>query len=74
MMTLLNLTGLAVTTILAAAAAIACNWLALRAAFYLMQPATVRGTLGGATAQRSTAHTELASGKKQLARTSAPNW
>ena len=73
MMTLLNVAGLVVTTIFAAAAAVACNWLALRVAFHLMQPAAVRSAPESATAKRLAVRAELARGTAQLARALAPN-
>ena len=42
MTTTINLAGLILTTVFACGAAVACNWLALRATFRLMQPATGR--------------------------------
>lgn len=42
MITMLNFTILVITTIFAAAAAIALHWLFLRAAFLMMRPATAR--------------------------------
>jgi hypothetical protein len=64
MIAMLNFGGLIVATIIAAAAAVACNWLMLRVAFHLMQPAAIRKT---------SVRTELVRGAKQLARTFAPN-
>ena len=59
MIALLSFTTLAVATILALAAGTAFQWLLLRAACHLMQPAT---------AQRRPARTELVRGTAQLAR------
>ncbi|HYL83633.1 MAG TPA: hypothetical protein VE263_05325 [Candidatus Angelobacter sp.] len=59
MIAILNFTTLAIATIFAAAAAAGLNWLCLRAAFFLMQPATAR---------RITPRPELARGAAQLAR------
>jgi hypothetical protein len=64
MIAILNFGGLVVATIVAAAAAVACNWLMLRLAFHLMQPAAVR---------RTRVRTELVRGTEQLARAFAPN-
>ncbi len=64
MIAMLNFGGLIVATIVAAAAAVACNWLMLRLAFHLMQPAAIRKT---------SVPTELVRGTEQLARTFAPN-
>jgi hypothetical protein len=44
MIAMLNFGGLVVATIVAAAAAVACNWLMLCVAFHLMQPAAIRKT------------------------------
>jgi hypothetical protein len=64
MIAMLNFGGLVVATIVAAAAAVACNWLMLRAAFHLMQPAAVR---------RTRVRTELVRGTDQPARAFAPS-
>jgi hypothetical protein len=64
MIAMLNFGGLVVATIIAAAAAVACNWLMLRVAFHLMQPAAIRKT---------SVRTELVRGTEQLARAFAPN-
>ena len=64
MIAMLNFGGLVVATIIAAAAAVACNWLMLRVAFHLMRPAALR---------RTWVRTELVRGTEQLARTFAPN-
>jgi hypothetical protein len=64
MIAMLNFGGLVVATIVAAAAAVACNWLMLRVAFHLMQPAAIRKT---------SVRTELVRGTEQLARSFAPN-
>ncbi len=44
MIAMLNFAGLVLATILAAAVAVACNWLMLQVTFHLMQPAAVRKT------------------------------
>jgi hypothetical protein len=64
MITLLNFTTLVIATLFAAAAAVALNWLALRVAFQLMQPAT---------AGRRSVGTELVRGTTQLARAFVPH-
>jgi hypothetical protein len=64
MSAMLNFGGLVVATIIAAAAAVACNWLMLRVAFHLMQPAAIRKT---------SVRTELVRGTEQLARAFGPN-
>jgi hypothetical protein len=64
MIAMLTFGGLLVATIVAAAAAVACNWLMLRVAFHLMQPAAIRKT---------SVRTELVRGTEQLARSFAPN-
>jgi hypothetical protein len=56
---ILQFTTLALATIFAAAAAVAFDWLLLRAAFQLMKPATAR---------RMPVRTELVRGTMQLAR------
>ena len=56
---MLNFAALAIATMFAVTAAAALNWLCLRAAIVLMQPATAR---------RLAARTELARGTGQLAR------
>ena len=56
---ILHFTTLAVATIFAAAAAVAFDWLLLRAAFQLMKPATAR---------RVPVRSELVHGTMQLAR------
>jgi hypothetical protein len=61
---MLNFGGLVVATIVAAAAAVACNWLMLCVAFHLMQPAAIRKT---------SVRTELVRATEQLARAFAPN-
>lgn len=55
----LHFATLVVTTIFAAAAAVAFHWMLLRAMFVLMRPATAR---------RANAPTRLVSGTAQLAR------
>jgi hypothetical protein len=64
MIAMLNFGGLFVATIIAAATAVACNWLMLRVAFHLMRPAAVR---------RTWVRTELVHGPEQPARTFSPN-
>jgi hypothetical protein len=64
MIAMLQFTTLVIATIFAAAAAVALNWLCLRVAFVLMQPATAR---------RMVVRTELARGTAQLARAFASN-
>jgi hypothetical protein len=59
MIATLHFATLVVTTLFAAAAAVALHWLALKAMFVLMRPATVR---------RVASPTRLASGTVQLAR------
>jgi hypothetical protein len=59
MIATLHFATLVVTTLFAAAAAVAFHWLLLRAMFVLMRPATVR---------RVNAPTQLARGTAQLAR------
>ncbi len=73
MIATLNLAGLVVATLFAAATAVACNWLLLRVALQLMQPAAVRKTLEGAAAKRPTVRAELVRGTAELARAFAPN-
>jgi len=64
MIAMLNFATLVIATMLAAAAAVAFEWLLLRAAFLMMRPATAR---------RIPARTERARGTAQLARAySAP--
>lgn len=59
MVAMLNFVTLVVASLLAAATAVAFHWVLLRAAFRLMQPATVR---------RSSMQTELVRGTSELAR------
>ena len=59
MIAMLELTTLVLITIFAVAIAAGLHWLLLKAAFLMMQPATV---------QRIPARTELARGTAQLAR------
>ncbi len=59
MLAMLQFTTLVITTMFATAAAVALQWLFLRAAFLMMQPATAR---------RLAARTQLARGTAQLAR------
>ncbi len=73
MVATLNLTGLVITTMFAAAAAVACNWLLLRVMFHLMRPAAVRKDPGSAAAKRPAVRTELVSGTAELARVFGPN-
>jgi len=63
MIATLNLAALVVATMFAAAAAVTCNWLLLRVALQLMQPAA---------AKRPTVRTELVRGTAELARVFAP--
>jgi hypothetical protein len=62
MIAVLQFATLVITTIFAAATAVALHWLFLRAAFLMMRPATARRTLE---------RTELVRGTTQLARTFA---
>src|SRR5216683_2104793 len=62
MIAMLQFATLVITTIFAAATAVALHWLFLRAAFLMMRPATAR---------RIQARTELMRGTTQLARTFA---
>lgn len=64
MIAMLHFTTLVIATIFAVAAAVGLNWLCLRVAFVLMQPAT---------AGRPVVRTELARGAAQLARAFASN-
>jgi hypothetical protein len=59
MINLLNFATLVVTTMFAAAGAVALHWLFLQATFLMMRPATAR---------RIAVRTELARGTAQLAR------
>jgi len=59
MIAMLHFATLVVTTLFAAAAAVAFHWLLLRAMFVLMRPATAR---------RVATRTQLVSGTAQLAR------
>ncbi len=59
MIAVLDFATLVIVTMFATAAAVALQWLFLRAAFLMMQPATAR---------RLSARTELARGTAQLAR------
>ena len=59
MIAMLDFTTFVIATIFAAAAAVALNWLFLRVAFVLMQPAM---------ASRTVLRTELVRGTAQLAR------
>ncbi|HXC87788.1 MAG TPA: hypothetical protein VNU23_08375 [Candidatus Cybelea sp.] len=63
MIAMLNFLALAFTTLFSAAAAVAFDWLLLRAMFVLMRPATAR---------RVNAPTHLLRGTAQLARAYAP--
>jgi hypothetical protein len=63
MIAMLNLLALVFTTLFAAAAAVAFDWLLLRAMFVLMRPATAR---------RLHAPTHLVRGPAPLARAYAP--
>jgi hypothetical protein len=73
MVATLNLAGLVFATMFAAAAAVACNWLLLRATFHLMRPATARKNPESVAAKRPTVRTELVRGTAELARAFAPN-
>ena len=64
MIAMLHFATLAIATLFAAFAAAALNWLCLRAAFVMMQPATAR---------RIHVRTELVRGTAQLARAYASN-
>jgi hypothetical protein len=55
MVAMLHFATLVITTLFAAAAAIALNWLFLRVAFVLMQPATARRIAPRAELVRDTA-------------------
>jgi hypothetical protein len=59
MISMLHFATLVVTTMFAAAAAVAFHWLLLRAAFLMMRPATARRIAG---------HTALVRGTAELAR------
>ena len=63
MIAMLNFLALVFTTLFAAAAAVAFDWLLLRAMFVLMRPATAR---------RVNAPTHLVRGTAPLARAYAP--
>ena len=73
MVATLNLVGLVFATMFAAAVAVACNWLLLRATFHLMRPAAVRKNPEGVAAKRQTVRTELVRGTAELAQVFAPN-
>jgi hypothetical protein len=73
MIATLNLTGLVLATMFAAAAAVTCNWLLLRVMFHLMRPAAVRKNPESVAAKRPTVRTELVRGTTELARVFAPN-
>lgn len=62
MIAMLNFATLALVTILAGAAALAIDWMLLRAMFVLMQPATAR---------RAVVPANLARGTMQIARVHA---
>ena len=64
MIAMLHFVTLVITTIFAAAAALAFDWMLLRAMFVLMRPATVR---------RIPATPHLVRGTSQLARAYAPH-
>jgi len=64
MIAILDLAGLVLASIFAAAVAAACNWLMLRMMIHLMQPAAVR---------KSTTQTHLARHNVQLTRAIAAN-
>ena len=65
MIAMLNFTAIVVTTIFAAAAAVAMDWLLLRVAFRLMRPATA-GVAG--QVHKAKLRVELAEGTRELAR------
>jgi hypothetical protein len=73
MIATLNLTGLVLATMFAAAGAVACNWLLLRVMFHLMRPAAARKSPESVAAKRPTVRTELVRGTAELARVFAPN-
>ncbi len=73
MIAALNLAGLVVATMFAAAVAVACHWLLLCVTFHLMRPAAVRKNPESAAAKRPTVRTELVRGAAELARAFAPN-
>jgi hypothetical protein len=64
MIAMLHFTTLVIATMFAAAAAVASQWLLLRAAFLLMRPATAR---------RVSLRTELVRGTRELARAFSVN-
>ena len=63
MIAMLNFAALVITTVFAVIAAVAIDWMLLRAMFVLMHPATAR---------RRTLPASLARGTAQLARAFAP--
>jgi hypothetical protein len=73
MIATLSFAGLVLATILAAVAAVVCNWLFLRVMFHLMRPATARKTPESAAAKRPTVRTELVRDTAELARAFAPS-
>jgi hypothetical protein len=73
MIATLNFAGLVFATILAAAAAVVCNWLFLRVMFHLMRPAAVRKTPEGSALKRTTVRSELVRGTAELVRALAPS-
>jgi len=67
---ILQVTALVIATMFAAAAAVAFDWLLLRAAFHLMRPATARRAPGQSLATQGKA--ELVRGTVLLARAFDP--
>lgn len=67
MIVMLQFTTLVMATMFALVAAAALNWLCLRAAFFLMQPATAR-RIASARIELARGTTPLAHGTAQLAR------
>jgi len=64
MIAMAHFAGLVITTIFAAAAAVALDWLFLRAMFRLMRPASAK--------KPSTFRSELVNGTRELARQFGP--
>ncbi|MFI5058409.1 MAG: hypothetical protein ACHQLQ_09490 [Candidatus Acidiferrales bacterium] len=73
MIATLSFAGLVLATILAAVAAVVCNWLLLRVMFHLVRPAAVRKTPESVAAKRPTVRTELVRGTAELARVFVPH-
>jgi hypothetical protein len=59
---------LTVVTILAVSAAIGLNWVLLRAAFHLMQPAGIQTATSSVTRNSKAVHSELVHGTRAIAR------